>query len=165
MFGAAQSREGLAVLKVLIAIDGSLSSRQALEFAGDMLATREASITIMHVIAQHLVYGKAGAVPTEMYDIAQACDASNHLLDESIQRLRSLGIGPAIEKQIVIGDPAEEIVSVAAEDATDLIIIGSRGLNTAQRLLLGSVSHKVAAHAPCPVLIVRPKGGAPPSAS
>jgi nucleotide-binding universal stress UspA family protein len=44
--------------------------------------------------------------------------------------------------------------SLTAPNA-DLIIVGTRGLNTAQRLLLGSVSTKVMHHAPCDVLVVR----------
>jgi nucleotide-binding universal stress UspA family protein len=51
------------------------------------------------------------------------------------------------------GDPGSVIVK-AAEDA-DLVIVGSRGLNSFQRILLGSVSSKVVHRAPCDVLVVR----------
>jgi nucleotide-binding universal stress UspA family protein len=51
------------------------------------------------------------------------------------------------------GDPGDVIVE-AAKDA-DLAIVGSRGLNPLQRLLLGSVSSKVVHRAECDVLVVR----------
>ena len=46
------------------------------------------------------------------------------------------------------------MLSEAAEDA-DLLVVGSRGLGGFKELLLGSVGHQCAQHAPCPVVIVR----------
>jgi nucleotide-binding universal stress UspA family protein len=54
-----------------------------------------------------------------------------------------------------IGDPADAIVDEAGEWGADLIVVGTRGLGGARRLLLGSVSTKVVHHAPCDVLVVR----------
>jgi nucleotide-binding universal stress UspA family protein len=53
------------------------------------------------------------------------------------------------------GDPAETILHAAERLRTDLVVMGSRGLTGMRRLLLGSVSHKVARHSPCSVLVVR----------
>jgi nucleotide-binding universal stress UspA family protein len=53
------------------------------------------------------------------------------------------------------GDPANEILQAAAELKSDLIVTGSRGLGTLDRLVLGSVARNVLIHAPCSVLIVR----------
>jgi nucleotide-binding universal stress UspA family protein len=47
------------------------------------------------------------------------------------------------------------LVQVAAEERADLVVVGTRGLNLAQRALLGSVSTKVVHHAHCDVLVVR----------
>jgi len=52
------------------------------------------------------------------------------------------------------GDPVQEIVKLAKEEVTELIVIGGSGLGGLRSLLLGSVSHGVLQHAPCPVLIV-----------
>lgn len=54
-----------------------------------------------------------------------------------------------------IGDPADAIVDEAGDWGADLIVLGTRGLGGAQRLLLGSVSTKVLHRAPCDVLVVR----------
>ncbi len=53
------------------------------------------------------------------------------------------------------GDPATMIVDEAEKEAADVIVMGTRGLNTAQRWLIGSVSSRVVQHAPCNVLVVR----------
>lgn len=47
------------------------------------------------------------------------------------------------------------IIETAEKENADVIVMGTRGLNTAQRWLLGSVSSRVVQHAPCNVLIVR----------
>jgi nucleotide-binding universal stress UspA family protein len=52
------------------------------------------------------------------------------------------------------GRPAEIILSVVDEEKADMIVLGARGLGPVKELLLGSVSHRVLAHAPCPTLIV-----------
>jgi nucleotide-binding universal stress UspA family protein len=53
------------------------------------------------------------------------------------------------------GEPAEAILDVAEEQRADLIVVGSRGMHSSRRFLLGSVPDKVSHHAPCSVLIVR----------
>lgn len=50
---------------------------------------------------------------------------------------------------------AESIISYAAEQKADLIVIGTRGRSGLKRLVLGSVANGVVAHASCPVLVVR----------
>jgi nucleotide-binding universal stress UspA family protein len=53
--------------------------------------------------------------------------------------------------------PADAIVRDIERCGTDLVVLGARGAGAATRLLLGSVSEGVLHHAPCPVLIVRPR--------
>ncbi len=53
------------------------------------------------------------------------------------------------------GEPGPEIVKYANNNKADIIVLGSRGLNVLQEFVLGSVSHKVAKRANCPVLIVK----------
>ncbi len=49
----------IATFKVLIAVDGSTSAKQALEFARELLAGKESAVTLFHVIPQHTIYGRA----------------------------------------------------------------------------------------------------------
>lgn len=53
------------------------------------------------------------------------------------------------------GDPSEKIIEYVNEGEISQIVLGSRGLNTLQEMILGSVSHKVMKHANCPVTIVK----------
>jgi nucleotide-binding universal stress UspA family protein len=53
------------------------------------------------------------------------------------------------------GDPADAILNAAKKEKADMIVLGTRGLGEIKGLFLGSVSHKVSAHANCPVLTVK----------
>jgi nucleotide-binding universal stress UspA family protein len=56
-----------------------------------------------------------------------------------------------------IGKPAEEILGLASDVGADLIMVGSHGLTTLDRLLLGSTAEKVVREAKCAVIVARPK--------
>ncbi len=62
-----------------------------------------------------------------------------------------------IDKRIEIGDVGGTVCRIAADVGADVIVVGSHGRGAIERLLLGSVSEQVVRHAPCPVLVVRPK--------
>jgi nucleotide-binding universal stress UspA family protein len=61
----------------------------------------------------------------------------------------------AFETQLVVGDPAEQIVKLAKSGKYDLVVMGSHGRNAFKSLFLGSVTTKVLAHSQVPVVIVR----------
>jgi nucleotide-binding universal stress UspA family protein len=67
--------------------------------------------------------------------------------------LKERGIDAKLVQRV--GDAADKIIDEAESEHADLVVMGSRGLNTAQRWLLGSVSAKVVQHAPCNVFVVR----------
>lgn len=144
------------MFKVLLGIDGSPASQRMLEFVRTLLSGKEASLTLVHVIPQHYVYSRTGVAPIEVYNTEETRTAAQALLESSARMLREGGAGQSIEEHIATGDPAEEILILAADNATDLIVLGSRGLNAASRFLMGSVSTKVMNHAHCAVLVVPP---------
>lgn len=77
--------------------------------------------------------------------------------DQMVERLASIGI--VATPHVRSGHAAAEILAAARDHHADLIVTGSRGLGTLERLLLGSVARNVLVHARCSVLIVR--SGAP----
>ena len=79
---------------------------------------------------------------------------SKDLLHESESRARELEVAKidTIEEE---GDAAEKILQLAKDKEVDTIVVGNKGLNTAEELLDGSVSHKISHHAKCSVVIVR----------
>jgi nucleotide-binding universal stress UspA family protein len=153
------------MFNVLIAVDGSPAAKQALEFAQNLLEGKSANITLLHVIPQHIVYGRTGVAPMETFDLPAERAAVSALLSESAEQLGAGGRGFDVSQQTLLGDPADEILTYATKQGTDLIILGSRGLNAAQRFLVGSVSTRVTTHAQCAVLVVHPKPDTPAQAA
>jgi nucleotide-binding universal stress UspA family protein len=60
-----------------------------------------------------------------------------------------------VSQHLEVGDTASIILAMAKKESADLILMGSRGLGVIKEHVLGSVSHRVATHAPCPTLIVK----------
>jgi nucleotide-binding universal stress UspA family protein len=146
-------------MKALIALDGSETSDQGLDLACTLLGGKGAAVTLLHVIPRHMIYGRGGPVVAECYDPNEEHEHAKELLVNAEKRLRENGVSGTITKELEIGDPADLILAVAAQDNVDLIVLGSRGLNAAQRFLLGSVSTKVTTHAHCAVLVAHPRVG------
>jgi len=57
--------------------------------------------------------------------------------------------------EIIHGSPGPEIIKFANRQNVDLVVIGSRGLNSLQEMVLGSVSHKVMKRVQCPAMLVK----------
>lgn len=132
---------------ILVAYDGSESSRRALERAAGLVG-EGGSLTVVSVAEVLPQFGRAGAmlVPEEDAERRKELAEAVALLAE-----RQVEAVP-VERR---GEAATMIIEEAEKQDADLIVIGTRGLNAAQRWLLGSVSTKVVQHAPCDVLVVR----------
>jgi nucleotide-binding universal stress UspA family protein len=60
-----------------------------------------------------------------------------------------------IRTKVVVGDPGDEIVRMAADENADITVIGTHGLTGWRRFIFGSVAEKVVRLAPCPVLTIQ----------
>ena len=136
--------------KILLATDGSPDAKQALAYARDLALRDSAQVIIVHAFKP---------VPTYLGDpwqeriIARNVAAAEEVANEAAQELRKAGLDPTIE--VLEGPPADAILRVADVRHCDLIVMGCRGHSVLTSLLVGSVSHRVLAHARVPVLIVR----------
>ena len=134
--------------KYLVGYDGSTSAKAALARAAEM--TREGDtlgvISVAPIVGGGARSGGpfvAGDGPTEHR--AELAEAVAFLAERGIE-------ATTIE---AIGDPGTSICEAAERDGYTTIVVGSRNQSGAQRLVLGSVSDRVAHHAHCDVLIVK----------
>lgn len=123
-------------MRILYATDGSEGARSAGELLASLPLPPETKVTVLTVAG-----GGDGRA------IAEA----------GVELLR--GSGVRVEAQVRSGGAADEILKVAAELQAGLVVIGGRGHTALTRFFLGSVADRVARHAHCPVLMVRPHAG------
>jgi nucleotide-binding universal stress UspA family protein len=147
--------------RILLATDGSPSAeaatREAVELAG-ATGWPLTILTVWRIPVTGFAYEPLVSVP----EVAEAVQERARLaLETAAATARAAGLEP--DARLVEGLPAHDICEVARERDASVIVIGSHGWGTVQRLLFGSVSGAVLHHAPCPVLVVRgetPPGGA-----
>ena len=143
---------------ILVAIDGSEASTNALELAIELSKKFGAGLHLMHVVREMQVPLNPGLmqayekVERQRHDLLKS--ASEQLLNQSKRVAESKGI-TALQTNIGFGDPASAIVKYADKNQMDLIVIGSRGLGQVERLLMGSVSRKLSNMTKVNCLIVK----------
>ena len=141
--------------KILIPVDGSEASNKAVDAAKLMLEEGSAKeITLLHVLQPSEVMPFNGLnMPVDYPQFYEELNkAARQVLENAEQRLAGK---KNVKIQLEYGPPAEIICKMAEQEKFDLIIIGNRGLNRFQRVLMGSVSSKVTTLASCPVLVVK----------
>lgn len=141
--------------RILVPVDDSDRSHEALSYAVNEYP--DADITALHVIDPHNYYsasGIEGGVTTSAAQLQE--NLENHadtLLTSMQDEAREDGVD--IEVDRVTGSVANAIVSYAAEQDVDHIIMGSHGRSGTSRVLLGSVAETVTRRSPVVVTIVR----------
>ena len=134
-------------MKVVLAYDGSDGAKRALE---TMVALHHEGdvVTVVNSAEGLPLFGYAGTLPTpeeEKERHRQAIEAQAALAEQGIE-------ATVVERH---GDPATAILDEADSEGADLVVMGTRGISTAERWLVGSVSTKVLHHAHCSVLVAR----------
>jgi nucleotide-binding universal stress UspA family protein len=149
-------------LRIVVAVDHSAEAMAALAFVTQLGFPEGTRVALVHVVEKPTQLVER-FLPTGRPDLRRTADriidahkhVGEHLLEEA--RLRIAKAGLVEETVLVEGHPAEELVRATENLHADLVIVGSRGFSGMKRILLGSVSRRVARHAPCSVLIVRSK--------
>jgi len=148
---------------IVVAVDGSEASREALRWAAEEARLREAAVRVVHVwtFVPPTPIGEPGMIPMPAGDYAGQLEAERAAaraeLDAAVADAFPHGATVGVDAALVEGDAGEQLVAEAA--GADLLVVGSRGRSGIASVLLGSVSSHLVGHAPCPVVVVkaRPK--------
>jgi len=150
------------VNRILVAIDGSEKSDEALGFALNLGHTVNAEIEIMTVV-QTLILPWFGSAETSASTMDPSYLGKYHedqkkyseeILEEATEKAKRAYPGLKISKKAVRGVPERMIVE-EAKKGFDLVVVGSRGHGFIDELVLGSVSKRVVDDSPIPVLVVK----------
>ncbi len=150
-------------MKFLVALDGSKASDHALEKAIAIAAPIQATILLLNVVEPLISYMPEVMLPTGDWLALRGLPdlelekklllAGQGILDRAKTACTQAGV--TCEVRLESGLPRDAICTVASEEVPDLLVLGSRGLGSLERLMLGSVSDYVVHHASCPVMVVR----------
>ncbi len=146
---------------IVVAYDGSTQARIALDRAIDLARSGSSRLSIITVYQPPTVWIAGPSIgPSGALEAAQdeGKKALNDLMLEAVRHAKERGVSD-VRGEFFQGHPAEAILTYADTEHADLVVMGSRGLSAAPRLLLGSVSDAVVHHARIAVLVVRPSPG------
>ena len=140
---------------ITVGVDGSEQSLKALDWAVREAGLRGSPLTVLAVnqVATNYWTGHPESYPADQ----AATDAARRAAEEAVQKAVTQAgePGPAsITVRAVSGVPAQELAD--ASSGSDLLVVGSRGGGGGRfaKLVLGSVTSKVVAHAACPVVVI-----------
>ena len=137
---------------IVVGVDGSKSSRKALNWAAAEAADHGADLVVLNVW-EHTLLPPAGNVSVSERYVPEPSQRTNEDLLQVIKE--ELGEQPPIlvNAHVKQGRPAKVLIEESA--TADLLVVGKRGHGGFAGLVLGSVSQHVAAYAKCPVTVVR----------
>ena len=140
--------------KMLVALDGSELAETVLVYTEELMRWLPVDVTLLHVCSPR---------EKELLSIHQA------YLDKRVETLKGysdgmyklsgeagIGIALKVQKEIVMGHPAEKILQYAEENDIDLILMATHGRSGVKRWAIGSVADKVLRASDVPVWIIRP---------
>ncbi len=136
--------------RIMLASDGSEHSLRAAEKAIELAKCNQASFVEVVYVADN---SKAKSEVLQNWNQLGIEESRSRKIQKTEDKAKEAGIH--FEVKILRGEPAPTLIEYANKNKFDVIVIGSRGLNILQEMVLGSVSHKVAKYAKCPVLIVK----------
>jgi nucleotide-binding universal stress UspA family protein len=138
--------------KILIATDGSETSRAALEAGFELAEEEGAEVVVAHVasLLDFVPHRNGGEdAPPDRFPTSDW----DPVLCEAMELAESRGV--KARPELLVGYPPKQILRLASELEADLIVVGSRGLGRVKSAILGSTSRDVLARAGRPVLVVR----------
>jgi nucleotide-binding universal stress UspA family protein len=144
------------MMTIVVGVDGSPGSRGALEFAAREAAAHGGKLLLLSAWEVPAAVLSGGGVPADVYDNFEA--EARKVAGEAGARARELAPAVEVETRTVEAHAGNALVDESR--AADLIVIGRRGHGGLTDFLLGSISHQVADHARCPVVIVPPPAAA-----
>jgi nucleotide-binding universal stress UspA family protein len=145
-------------MKILIGVDGSRYSDAALDEVLRRSWPKDSEIMIVNAFELPLaVTPEVWALPPNYYEKLDQIsrEQADAIVKDAVEKLSALGDVVTIISKTVMGSPQSVILDEAEDWKPDLIVVGSHGYPTWERLLLGSVSQAVVSHAKCSVEVVR----------
>ena len=140
--------------RILVPTDFSESARHALLYGQSFAKEYGAELLLLHVVENLTVGYASDLFPVPMAEVFQEISGyAKAELAKLAQEAKQRGV--AVAELVAQGKPSAEIIRHAAENAVDMIVLGTHGKGMLDQALFGSTTERVVRGAPCPVLTVR----------
>ena len=141
--------------RMLIPLDGSELAEEALPYAEEVAGKLGLEVVLFYVCTQH----DCEFTPMHQSYVEQVAEAFGRQARKIQQKAdsQSPGRGVRVRGELVVGDPAEEILCYSDANDIDLIVIATHGHSGIKRWVVGSVAEKVLHSAKVPIYLVRPQ--------
>ena len=144
----------MAYRRIVVGTDGSDTATEAVRHAARLAAASGATLTVVTGFTPDPATERARAeAPEEVRWRINDSVSAQEKAGKARQVAQELG-ADEVECRTAAGDPAGILIDTAADLHADVIVVGSKGMASPARFILGSVPNKVSHHAPCDVLIV-----------
>ncbi len=144
--------------RVMLATDGSKHSLHAAKKAAQIAKSNDSEVIVVNVLQQ---YHHLTTMPGPMdvggiyaLDNEEEVKKRGNKVMESTRKVFD-DLSVEVKTRFLKGNAAKAIIDEAIKERTDLIVVGATGYGGLSEWLLGSIAHKIARNAPCPVMIVR----------
>lgn len=141
---------------ILVPVDFSEFSYDAIQYASELARTWEAEVTLVNVIEEAILPTVYGVEPVSVVPVDHLIGESEKALDEL--KYKFFDADSTVNTRVLVGHAAITIADYAREASSDLIVIPTHGLTGLKRFLMGSVAEHVVRNAHCAVLTVKPYG-------
>jgi nucleotide-binding universal stress UspA family protein len=139
--------------RILVPTDFSESAKKALLYGTSFSREYGSELLLLHVVENLTVGYASDLFPVPM---AEVFDEISGYAKGELSKLgaQAKGKGIVVREMVVQGKPSAEIVRVAREETSDMIVLGTHGKGMLDKALFGSTAERVIRRAPCPVLTV-----------
>lgn len=146
-------------MKVLISVDESDYAKAIAEFVVNHQWHQDTEFTIISVVEPLKVGNLMAVLPGPVLDEMMVARQENaqKIVEDTLRDIGKVVPKENVRKVIVEGSPAEEIMKAVSLGKPDMLLIGSHGRHGIERIILGSVSLFLISHAPCSVVVIKPK--------
>ena len=147
--------------RILVAVDGSEGSLKASEVAVDLAEKFNSQLYVLYAFRGYpeymTVFPSAPSPSGEAIEAfeAYARKAALEVVWRTVSMAKKKGLKAKAKTSETIGSVVQTITDYAVAEKIDLVVMGTRGMGSFKKMLLGSVSSGVVTHAHCPVLVVR----------
>lgn len=141
------------IKNIIVAIDFSVTARNAYRYAKGLAVTLNAELTLIHVKENIMIVSDVMITPFPP-NYEQLIKDMEELVAEENKETTQFKLNQEVKLKVLTGDPVFVLTELSENEEVDLIVIGTTGLSDVLTKIFGSISLKVSNKAQCPVILV-----------